>query len=143
MLRSYFFLANCHPSGMVVFSKLLPSTNSKSCFLLDVTTIRSIHLPSLNITNLIPISAFSHYVFFPPSIIPNLFHFFFNSLPKCPSSMVQLYAGGSPELLVNITSRCHIQGCHTDSMKSSIVELFTPNENRKLANTTDQGCFCF
>lgn len=68
---------------MVIFSKLLPSTNSKSRFLLDVTTIRSIHLTSLNITNLIPISAFIHYLFFSPRIIPNLFHFSSNSLPKC------------------------------------------------------------
>lgn len=127
---------------MVILSKYLPPTNPKSYFLLDVTTISSIHLLSLNIINLIPIPAFLHYLLFLQIVSQISSTFPLTHCPSVSSSMVQLYAGGLPEL-VNIASRCRIQRCHTGNLKSTIVELFTPYGNWKLANTTDQGCFCF
>lgn len=57
--------------------------------------------------------------------------------------MVRLHAGGFPGLLVTITSKCCIQRSCIGSLKSTIVESLTLYGNWELANTSNQGCFCF
>lgn len=125
------------------FKQVVAPTNSKPQFLLDLMTISSIYLPSLNITNLIPIPAFIHYPFF----LQELSQISSTSpLTHCPNispSMGQLYATGFPELFLNITSWRHLQWCHMSSLKFTIVGLFTPYGNWRLITTTNPRCFWF